>query len=108
MSGLLDELGLDAEDFGWQDLGICRNLKVGSAEEDIFFDRYESDEESAKAADQICLRCPVIQQCFMEGSKGNWGLWGGIYWNGAGKPDKNRNSHKTEEVWSKLHKRVAE
>ena len=105
--GILDELGLDKDDFEWQDLGICRGMKIKTPDEDIFFDRYETDVESAKAADQMCLHCPVVQQCFLEGAKGNYGLWGGLYWNGAGKQDKNKNAHKTEEVWNELHKKVA-
>lgn len=106
MYDLLDELGVDPEDFDWRDLALCRNMKIESSDEDVFYDRYESDTESAKAADQICLHCPVISQCFMEGSKGQTGLWGGVYWNGSGKPDKNKNSHKTPEDWDTLHEAV--
>ena len=83
-------------------------MELTDAKQDFFFDQYEQDEESAKAADQLCLHCPVIQQCFIQGSKGNYGLWGGLYWNGSGKSDKNKNAHKTEAVWNELHKKVAE
>lgn len=106
MSSLLDELGLDPEEFDWEDLALCKST-VTSPEDDVFFDRYESDEESAKAADDMCLRCPVIRQCFFAGAEGRTGVWGGVYWNGSGKPDKNKNSHKTDEVWSKVHERVS-
>lgn len=105
MLSLLDELGLDAEEFSWEDLGICRNT-VTSPKDDIYFDRYESDVESAKAADEMCMRCPVVKQCFFEGAKGKHGVWGGVYWNGSGKPDKNKNSHKTDEDWSRLYESV--
>jgi len=105
MSEILDELGLDAESFQWGDLALCRNT-VDSPANDVFFDVYESDKESAKAADEMCMHCPVARECFFEGSKGKTGLWGGVYWNGAGAPDKNKNSHKTDEVWTQIHQRV--
>src|SRR5690349_4019798 len=66
-SSLLDELGLDPEEFDWDDLGLCRGT-VTSPDDDIFFDKYESDQESARSADEMCLRCPVIRQCFFEGA----------------------------------------
>lgn len=101
MSSLLDELGLDPEDFEWQDLALCSNMPTS-----FFYDNYESDQETAKATDQVCLRCPVQKQCFFAGASGEHGVWGGVYWNGSGKPDKNRNAHKTEEVWNEVHRKV--
>lgn len=106
MSSLLNELGIDPDDFEWRDLALCRNMRITAPGEDVFYDKYESDSESAKAADQICLHCPVIQQCFFEGAQGQTGVWGGVYWNGSGKPDKNKNNHKTEEDWDNLYKMV--
>lgn len=105
-SNLLSELGLDAEHLEWHDLALCRNSDIATPENDFFFDAYESNEEVAKAADQVCLHCPVIKQCFFAGSEGNYGLWGGIYWNGAGKPDLNRNRHKTDDIWEQVYDRV--
>lgn len=107
MSSLLDELGIDPEDFEWQDLGLCRGMRINSPEEDSFYDGYEADEETAKAQDAMCLVCPVFQQCFMAGADGEIGVWGAVYWNGSGKPDKNKNSHKTEEVWDEIYKKAA-
>lgn len=107
MRNILDELGLDPAEFAWQDLGLCRGT-VTSPDNDIFFDRYESDVESAKAADQMCMACPVIKQCFFEGAKGGVGVRGGVYWNGSGKPDKNKNAHKTEDVWDTIRERVSQ
>ena len=101
MSRILDELGLDPEDFEWQDLALCGNMSTS-----FFYDDYESDKETAIAADQTCLRCPVIKECFFTGAKGEHGVWGGVYWNGAGTPDKNKNSHKTQEVWLEIRRRV--
>lgn len=99
---LLDELNLDPDDVEWRDLSLCQNM-----EREDFYDNYEADVEIAKAIDQACIVCPVIKECFFAGSQGEWGVWGGVYWNGAGKPDKARNAHKTQEVWDKIHKRVA-
>lgn len=102
MSDLLDELGLDEQDVTWQQLALCRGNDT-----EIFYDKYEKDAQFALAADQMCLHCPVISKCFFEGAKGEHGVWGGVYWNGSGKPDKNKNSHKTEEVWAEIHQKVA-
>lgn len=102
MSRLLDELGLDPEDFEWSDLALCKAMST-----ETFFDEYEKDEEVAKAADNACLLCPVIKQCFFSGAEGQHGVWGGVYWNGSGKPDKNKNSHKTDEIWAAIHERVS-
>ena len=109
---LLDELGIDPEDFSWKDLGLCRTSAVkrnpdGSVT-DLMYDDYESNEEVARQVDQMCLHCPVFSQCVKAGSDGEWGVWGAIYWNGAGKPDKNRNNHKTPEVWDQIRKRMTE
>lgn len=101
MSSILDELGLDPEDFEWEDLALCKGMPT-----ELFYDQYESDEETAKAADEACLRCPVIANCFKAGADGQYGQWGGIYWNGAGRPDKNKNRHKTEDVWAQIYERV--
>jgi len=103
MSSILDELGIDPDEFKWQDLSLCANLPT-----EYFYDKYESDREIAKATDQACLTCPVISQCFFAGAQGESGVWGGVYWNGSGKPDKNKNSHKTDEVWDMIRRRVEE
>lgn len=106
MASLFEELGLDPETFEWHDLSLCRGIDITGPSDDVFFDRYETDSESAKAADDICLHCPVIKQCFAEGADGKYGLWGGVYWNGSGSPDRNRNSHKTDEVWAEIYRKV--
>ncbi len=65
----------------------------------------EDDVQTAKQIDQACLACPVIRQCALAGSK-EVGVRGGVYWNGNGVPDKNRNSHKTPEIWNKIKERM--
>ena len=107
MLSILQELGLDPQDLEWQDLGLCNGYDLGKGgESDVFYDAYETDEEVAKAADEMCLSCPVMKQCSLAGMRGEIGLWGGVYWNGSGNPDKNRNSHKTAEVWERIKERI--
>jgi hypothetical protein len=101
VTNLIDELGLDPQDFQWQDLALCSNMPTS-----FFYDQYETDKETAKAVDEACLRCPVIKQCFFAGAENQHGVWGGVYWNGSGKPDNNRNSHKNEKTWSEIQRRV--
>lgn len=94
-------MGIDPADFVWQDLAKCSGMP-----RDYFFDMYESDVEVAKQIDDCCLNCPVIKECSAAGMNGQYGVWGAIYWNGAGRPDSNRNAHKTPEVYAKLKDRL--
>lgn len=109
---LLDELDIDPEDFTWRDLALCKDLSPVKDEDgnvlDIFYDGYESSDKIARQTDEMCLHCPVLAECARAGADGQWGVWGGIYWNGLGKPDRNRNSHKTPEVWDAIRKRMTE
>lgn len=101
MSGLLEELGLDPDSLSWHDLALCKGM-----EREWFYSDYENDAEIAKAVDEGCLRCPVFHECFNQGAmEGEWGVWGGVYWDGTGKPSTKRNQHKTEEVWAKIKER---
>ena len=99
---LLEQLGLDEEEVEWHNLALCQNMKT-----EMWFDAYESDQEVAKAVEEVCLSCPVIKDCFFEGAAGQIGVWGGVYWNGSGKVDKSKNSHKSEEVWNRIQKKVS-
>lgn len=103
MSSLLESLGVDAEEFEWHHLALCQKMPT-----ELFYDKYESDQETAKAVDSICASCPVQRECFFAGSEdGEYGVWGGVYWNGSGKPDKNKNAHKTPEIWDEIHRAVS-
>ena len=103
MSSLLDELGLDPDDFEWQDLSLCQGMPT-----ELFYDDYESDVETAKAVDEACLRCPVFSECFMYAGENNeYGTWAAVYWNGSGRPDKNKNAHKSDEDWDEIYRRAA-
>lgn len=98
---ILDSLGIDPVDFIWQDLALCVGMNP-----DLFFDTYETDVEVAKQIDEGCLSCPVMKECSAKGMGGEYGVFGGVYWNGSGRPDFNRNAHKTEAVWTKIKNRL--
>jgi hypothetical protein len=100
MSNILNELGVDEEDFVWQNLATCSGM-----ENNLFFDTYEVDKNIAVNIDQACLSCPVISICYEQGVLNNeYGVWGGVYLV-SGAVDKIRNSHKTKEVWNRLKKK---
>lgn len=99
MSQILKQLGIDKEDVKWYHLAACANMNIN-----WFYDDYENDKIIAKTADQVCLSCPVIKQCYKEGVANNEkGVWGGVYLN-LGRTDKLNNSHKTKEEWANLRK----
>ena len=101
--GLLELLGIDPEDIKWQDLSMCRGM-----DRELWFDKYESDEKVAQSTDEICLSCPVLKQCLMAGIENNeHGCWGGVFLV-SGKPDKNRNSHKSDNTWNELQERIGD
>lgn len=103
MSDVHNALGIDLDELEWQDLALCDGMDINQ-----FYDDYESDEWVAKNTDQACLSCPVMAQCLQEGlSNSEWGTWGGIYLT-SGKVDKNRNAHKTKEIWDAIKERIGE
>ena len=100
MSNILNNLGIEKEDFQWYDLAICRGMDTN-----LFYDKYEADPNIAKSIDEACLNCPVISMCYESGVENNeYGVWGGVYLN-SGVVDKARNLHKTQEVWKRLKKK---
>lgn len=101
MSSVLGILGLDEEELEWQDLSLCAGMETN-----LFYDDYESDEQVATMIDQACLSCPVMAQCLQFGIDNNeWGVWGGIYLT-AGKPDDNKNNHKSKETWKEFKDKI--
>lgn len=97
----LTELGIDLEGLEWPQLALCKGMRTN-----MFYDEYESDIQVAKVVDEACLSCPVLAQCLGWGTEnGEWGVWGGIFLT-SGKPDKNKNSHKTPEVWEDIRERI--
>lgn len=100
MSDILNNLGIDPEDFDWHSLSVCRGMDVN-----LFYEKYENDIEVAKNIDEACLSCPVSKFCYKSGVDNNeYGVWGGVYLN-AGSIDKARNAHKTQETWKRLKKK---
>lgn len=100
MSGLLEELGIDPEDFDWQLLSLCGESDFIPND---FYDKYEESAEHAKLIDSMCLSCPVIKECGKSAMiNKETGVWGAIYWDGTGKKDEKKNEHKTDEVWARI------
>ena len=99
---ILDLLGLDADEFDWQNLATCAKMDT-----ELFYDRYESSDSIARMVDQICLSCPVMKECLQRGiDGGETGVWGGFYLKN-GKVDEDRNSHKTEETKAQIRERIS-
>jgi hypothetical protein len=100
MSNILNDLGVDQDDFDWYHLAICRGMDTN-----LFYEKYESDINIAKSIDDACLSCPVSKMCYEAGVENDeHGIWGGIYLN-AGSIDKARNIHKTQETWKKIRRK---
>jgi hypothetical protein len=78
----------------WQEEGSCDGLPF-----DLFFERYEEDENIRPLVDAVCMQCPVQRTCFGNGfvvdENGNktWGVWGGVYFT-DGEIDPLLNVHK--------------
>lgn len=112
MRNIETELGVSLSEFNWEDLAACKGLGLPvegqefvPAEDDWFFDAYEANTNIRRAADDICMSCPVQRICHGIGQKYRQeGLWGGIYLNAQGKPDPVRNNHKTDETWKRLQR----
>lgn len=100
---LLDDLGIDERDFVWRDLALCKGV-----DNRYFFDWYEDDKEIARQVDEMCLSCPVFHECQPVGMDGNYGVWAGVYWNGAARPDVNKNGHKSQFTWDRIRTRTLE
>jgi len=99
MSNILNNLGVDEEDFDWFHLAICRGMDTN-----LFYDKYESDTNIAKNIDEMCISCPVVAICYQNGRDNNeYGVWGGVFLN-SGLIDKSKNLHKTSETWKRLKK----
>lgn len=87
----------------WMGEALCAGTDT-----ELYFDKYESDQDTAKNIDRMCLSCPVIKECFEQGVKTeSYGVWGGIFLS-EGKLDNVRNSHKTEIIWTKILPLISE
>lgn len=94
----LEDLGVeDPQNFKWQDFALCKDMPI-----DWFFEEYEKNTQHARVVDSMCEVCPVRAACEQFGNTtAAFGVQGGIYmqW---GKPDKQKNKHKTRKVWKAL------
>lgn len=100
-------LGIDPDQFSWQQLAACSGTEITS-ETDIFFDKYEQDTQIARAVDALCIGCPVLKLCLKTGiDGGETGVWGGIYLEN-GKHSQARNQHKTKEDWDKIRSVISD
>lgn len=100
MQAIIRSLGIDLDTFEWQELAFCRNIDPAfiTAENDIFYDKYEKDSKAAIQTDQMCLHCPVAAECFDYGQYNMLtGVFGGFYLI-KGQVDKSKNKHKTPEI----------
>lgn len=65
----------------------------------LFFDKYEENQDVRNYVDSLCTSCPVQRQCLAYAvSNQEWGVWGGVYFE-LGKISKEFNDHKTKEDW---------
>ena len=100
MSSILNDLGIDQEDLDWYDLAVCRGMDTN-----LFYEKYEVDQNIAKNIDEMCLSCPVVSMCFESGLENNeYGVWGGVYIS-SGSIDKSKNLHKAADIWKRLKKK---
>jgi hypothetical protein len=73
---------------------LCLNM-----DSNLFFDKYEEQEDVQNYVDSLCIKCPVQGQCLAYAvSNQEWGVWGGVYFEN-GKISKEFNSHKSKEDW---------
>lgn len=76
----------------WRKSAACLDLDV-----ELFFDDYESDEETAKFIDSVCKSCPVKKECLSNAIDTNaTGAWAGMYLV-LGDYSRSRNTHKTKK-----------
>jgi len=89
------------QNMSWTSEALCAGLDT-----EQYFDKYENDVTIANKVDELCLGCPVMQQCFDYGvSTESWGVWGGVFLV-DGKIDNARNSHKDVNVWSQISRKM--
>ena len=83
----------------WKDDASCKDYDVN-----LFFDKYEEDENLRPAIDNICAGCPVAKQCFAVGiSQKETGVWGGIYLD-RGKISREFSKHRSKQDWAETWK----
>jgi hypothetical protein len=85
----------------WKLQGSCVNYDVN-----LFFDKYEENEQLRPAIEKICSECPVARTCFAVGiSQKEYGVWGGVYLE-KGKISREFGRHKSREDWAETWKNL--
>lgn len=85
----------------WKYKGKCLDYDVN-----LFFDKYEEDEQLRPAIDKLCASCPVARQCFAVGvSQKEYGVWGGVYLE-KGKISREFGRHRSKEDWAETWKNL--
>lgn len=83
----------------WKNKGSCVNYDVN-----LFFDKYEENEQLRPAIEKICSECPVARTCFAVGiSQKEYGVWGGVYLE-KGKISREFGRHRNKEDWANTWK----
>ena len=83
----------------WKDKGSC----LGS-DTNLFFEKYEEDNEVRAEVDSMCAACPMAKHCFAVGvSQKEWGVWGGIYIEN-GKISREFSRHRSRDDWAETWK----
>jgi hypothetical protein len=83
----------------WKDNALCKDYDTN-----LFFDKYEDDENFRPGIDELCSRCPVARQCFAVGvSQKETGVWGGVYLD-RGSISREFNRHRSKAEWSETWK----
>lgn len=83
----------------WKDKGSCVNYDVN-----LFFDKYEENEQLRPAIEALCSECPVARTCFAVGiSQKEYGIWGGIYLE-KGKVSRELGKHRSKSDWANTWK----
>lgn len=71
---IIEEFGLDEENFIWQDLRMC----AGMGDYNIHFEDAEGNDAIKRAAIEVCNYCPVREMCLQHGiDTKSTGIFGG-------------------------------
>ncbi len=83
----------------WKENALCRGYDTN-----LFFDKYEENENLRPAVEKLCSQCPVARICFANGvSQKGTGVWGGIYLDN-GKISREFGRHRTKQNWAETWK----
>jgi hypothetical protein len=90
-----------ADKNAWKDSAACEAYDVN-----LFFDKYEENEQLRPAIENVCAACPVRRECFANGiSNKEYGVWGGIYLE-KGKISREFGRHRNKKAWAQVWKKL--